>query len=59
MANIKKYRSKKAVLKKSASREETKVDKAFDWGCCGPVDMVDECGCTVDECGCMDACMCC
>jgi hypothetical protein len=58
MANIEKHRVK-GTAKKSASREETKVEETFDCGCCGPVDMVDECGCTVNECGCMNACMCC
>jgi hypothetical protein len=59
MANIKKYREKKGIAKKSASREKTKIDDIFDCGCCIPVDTVDDCGCAVDDYGCVDTCMCC
>jgi hypothetical protein len=59
MANIKIYREKKGIAKKSASREKTKIEDTFDCGYCIPVDTVDDCGCAVDYCGCVDTCMCC
>jgi hypothetical protein len=59
MANIKKYREKKGIAKKSASREKTKIDATFDCGCCIPVDTVDDYGCAVNDRGCVDTCMCC
>ena len=59
MDNIKKHGAKKGTAKKSVSREKPKVDDTFECGCCGPVDTVDDCGCTVDDCGCVDTCRCC